>query len=214
MQTQALLDRRQAPAGRPFGLAFYEGMLWSGSWDTEKIYAIDTADWSVRAEIQAPGRPYGMAVDGDALRVVIAHGEEDDRYLYRMTRDGFDLGSKRPCPELTGSFLASNGSALYLAQMHMHRILELQSDGSIAREIEFPTPRCAGLAFGSHGRFHMIAADEEFENLVLGMIDVAQDAPHFEAVVALPDSARCLLYDGARWWTSLRDAGELAAFTV
>jgi len=42
------------------------------------------------------------AVEG-RIAVSWSHGEEDDRYLYRMRDGAFDLASKTLCPDLTGS---------------------------------------------------------------------------------------------------------------
>ncbi len=82
---------------------------------------------------------------------------------------------------------------------------------TIEREIALPT-RCGGFGFGPDGRFYMISADEEFEDLKFGTLDISQSAPSFEAIGAMPEEARSLVYDGSRWWTSLRDANEIASF--
>ena len=213
MQTTLELNRRASPANRPFGLAKFKGDLWMGSWETDGVYAMDPQNLHVREEIQAPGRPYGIALVGDELRVVVAHGEDDDRYLYRLRDDGFDLSSKTPCPDLTGSFMTARGSTIYLGQRHYRRILEMDSDYAIRREIALPT-RCAGFAFGPDGRFYMISADDDFDNLNFGTLDVAQDRPQFKVIQPLTNEARYLLHDGSTWWTSLRDANELATFTI
>jgi hypothetical protein len=213
MQTTSELNRRPSPANRPFGLAKFEGNLLMGSWETDRVYVMDPQTLQVRSEIQAPGRPYGMVPVGGELRVVVAHGEEDDRYLYRVRDGAFDLASKTPCPDLTGSFMTARSSTIYLGQMHYQRILEMDSDYAIRRQIALPT-RCAGFAFGPDGRFYMISADDEFENLRFGTLDVTQDRPQFEVIRPLPDEARYLLHDGSMWWTSLRDANEIATFTI
>ena len=183
-----------------------------GSWDTERLYVLDPATLQARKEIEAPGRPYGIVAIGDELRVVIAHGEEDDRYFYRVRDGAFDLASKTPCPDLTGSFMTACDSTIYLGQMHYRRILEMDAHYTVRREIALPT-RCAGFAFGPDGRFYMISTDDEFENLQFGTLDVTQNEPQFEPIRPLPDEARSLAFDGARWWTCLRDANEIASFT-
>ena len=213
MQRTSELNRRPSPANRPFGLAKFEGNLWMGSWETDHIYVMDPQTLQVRNEIQSPGRPYGLAAVGGELRVVVAHGEEDDRYFYRVRDSAFDLTSKTPCPDLTGSFMTALSSTIYLGQMHYQRILEMNSDYAIRRQSALPT-RCAGFAFGPDGRFYMISADDEFENLKFGTLDIAQDRPHFDVIRPLPDEARYLLHDGSAWWTSLRDANEIATFTI
>ncbi|MBV8197563.1 MAG: hypothetical protein JO263_05485 [Candidatus Eremiobacteraeota bacterium] len=184
-----------------------------GSWDTERLYVLDPATLQARKEIEAPGRPYGIVPLGDELRVVIAHGEEDDRYFYRVRDGAFDLASKTPCPDLTGSFMTARDSTIYLGQMHYRRILEMDADYKTRREIALPT-RCAGFAFGPDGRFYMISTDDEFENLQFGTLDVTQDRPRFESISAIPEEARYLLHDGSTWWTSLRDANEIATFAL
>jgi hypothetical protein len=214
MQTTQELNRRPSPATRPHPLAVAGGLLWMGSWDTDRIYAIDPQSWSVRHEIEAPGKPYGLTAYGDELRVVVAHGEDDDRYLYRLSPDrGFDLGSKTPCPDLTGSYLAADGSTIYLGQMTFRRILVLKPDATVEREIALPT-RCAGLGFGPGSRFFMISGDAELEHLNFGTLDISKSEPQFEGMRPLPDEARSLAYDGASWWTSLRDANEIASFAA
>jgi hypothetical protein len=210
MQSTLQLARHPSPANRPFGLAKLDGRLWVGAWETERLYAMDPQTFQVLDEIQAPGRPYGIAAVEGELRVVVEH-PEDDRYLYRV-RDG-DFVDKTPCPDLTGSHITARGSTIYLGQMHYRRILEMGADYAIRREIALPT-RCAGFAFGSDGRFYMISADDEFDNLSLGTLDIAQDRPQFEELQPLDSEARCLLNDGPSWWTSLRDANEIATFTI
>lgn len=187
-----------------------------GSWETDRIYSIDPESWSVRDEIEAPGKPYGLTAVGDELRVVVSHGNDDDRYLYRLDPyQGFDLDSKTPCPDLTGSYLAADGSTLYLGQMTFRRILVLEGEGDVGvqREIALPT-RCAGFGFGHHDRLYMISGDDELEHLEFGTLDVSGSEARFESIRPLPDEARSLAYDGARWWTCLRDANEIASFTA
>jgi hypothetical protein len=212
MQTAQELDRRPSPATRPHPLAYLGGRLWMGSWDTERIYSIDPLAWKVCDEFEAPGKPYGLSAFGDQLLVVVAHGEEDDRYLYRLAPDdGFDLSSKKACPDLTGSYLATAGESIYLGQMTFRRILLLKPDGTVERAMPLPT-RCAGFGFGPGGRLHMISGDDELEHLRFGTLDVSTSEPQFEAVRSLPDEARSLVYDGSRWWTCLRDTDEIASF--
>ena len=74
-------------------------------------------------EVAAPGKPYGLTVVGNELRVVVSIGEDDDRYLYRFVPgQGFDAESKTACPDFTGSHLASDGTTLYLGPCR-HRLL-------------------------------------------------------------------------------------------
>lgn len=213
MQDVEQLQRRPAPAGRPQPLAFHRGRLWAGSWDTDRLYAIDPQTWNVVDEVAAPGKPYGLAVFGDGIAAVLAVGDDDDRYLYRFTPGrGFDSDAT-PCPDLSGSHLAADGDALYLCQQGNRRILVLDAGGSVRREIPLTT-RCAGLAFGPLGESFAIAGDEELENLELAAYDLRQAVPVLAPVAAVPFDARALTFDGANWWTSHRDENEIVSFII
>ncbi len=212
MATYQERSRHAAPAGRVQPMALLGTTLWAGSWETDRLYAIDVATWAVTDEVAAPGRPYGLTAMAGELRVVISVGEEDDRYLYRFVPgQGFVHGST-PCPELNGSHLASDGTALYLCQATNRRIVELDHKGGVAREIALPT-RCAGMGFGPDG-FRIISADDDFDHLSFATLDLAQPAPQIGAIAEMPAEARSLVFDGANWWTSLREEGAIVSFTV
>jgi hypothetical protein len=211
MQDVRELQRRPSPGGRPQPLAFSDGRLWIGSWDTDKLYAVDPVDWSVTAEAVAPGKPYGLAAFGGAIAAVISVGEDDDRYLYRFDPErGFDPESKLACPDFTGSHLATDGTTLYLCQQGKRRILALDEAGSVAREIPLAT-RCCGFAFDD-GDCYMLSADEEFENLALARLNLRDAEPNPEPIAGVPFDGRALAFDGSRWWTSHREANEIVAF--
>ena len=209
------LQRRPAPAGRPQPLALYENLLWTGSWDTDRIYGIDPENWAVVEDVAAPGKPYGLAaLDGVLFVVVSDDSEADDRYLYRFTRDrGFDASSKTPCPDFTGSHLTSDGSKLYLTQAHNGRILTLDKGAHVLAEFPLPT-RSAGFGFGLDGKLYMISADEEFEDLKFGTLDLQAKPPAFAPIASFAFGARSLAYDGSIWYTSDREVGEIVSFTV
>lgn len=212
MQNVNEMRRYPSPAPRPQPLAFYDGRLWMGSWETDHVYAIDPRSWSVATDLAAPGKPYGIASFGGGLSVVVSIGADDDRYLYRCDpSNGFDSSSKMECPDLTGSHLAADGPSLYLCQQGNRRILALDSRGTILRTIALPT-RCAGFGFGPGGVCFMISADEEFDNLTFARFDVRESNPTVEPIATMPPEARSLAFDGTTWWTSLREANEIAAF--
>jgi hypothetical protein len=203
--------RHASPGPRPQPLAFVGSTLWAGAWDTDRLYAIDPRKWQVLDEVEAPGRPYGMAAHGDALRVVISHGEDDDRHLYSFVPGrGFDAESKTACPDLTGSHLASNGEDLFLCQMTFRRILKLNADGTVARGVALPSP-IVGVAFRGES-LHGIAADDEFENLQFVALDIASSDALARPLGSIPFDARALAYDGRAWWTSHREASEIVSF--
>lgn len=213
MQQVSNLQRHKSPGGRPQPLAFYDGKLWVGTWETPKLYAIDPHDWSVKSPIDPPGKPFGMASIGGTLFVVVAL-EDDNRYLYRFTpAGGFDEASKKACPDFTGSHLATDGRSLYLCQQGKQRILMIDENVNVKREIALPT-RCGGVGFDSEGRCFIISADEEFEDLSLAQLDVTQNAPSAEPVAALSFDGRALSYDGSVWWSSEREASNIVSFSA
>lgn len=212
MKSITELQRKPSPGARPQPLAFHAGRLWVGSWETDELYGIDPATWTVAANVAAPGKPYGMAVYRGAISVVVAL-DDDDRYLFRFDPDrGFDAGSKTPCPDFTGSHLAAYGETLFLCQQGKRRILALGEDASVQREIPLST-RCGGIAFDSGGECFTIAADAEFEKLEFARLDLREAAPSPEVVASIAFDARGLTFDGRTWWTSHRDASEIVQFS-
>jgi len=211
MQNVKEISRQPSPGGRPQPLAFYGGQLWVGSWETDKLYAIETKNWDVVDEIAAPGRPFGLAKFGDALAVVVAL-DDDDRYLFRF-RPGRGFDNKVACPEMTGSHLAADGSTLYLCQQGKRQILALDDRGVVQREIALAS-RCGGFAFDGSGNSFMLVADEEFESLEFARADLQQSPASTEPIATVPFDGRALTFDGSTWWTSDREEGQIVAFTA
>jgi len=205
------LSRHASPGGRPQPVAFHRGTLWIGSRERSRLYAIDPLTWSVREEVAIPGEPFGLASFDGALHVIVSIGEDDDRYLYRyVPGTTFDPSSGAACPERTGSNLASDGTALYLVQATFGKIVKLDGSGSFSGEITLGT-RCAGLAFGAGGA-SMIAADDEFDVLQFGSLDLAGSAAAFTPIAGISADARGLAFDGKSWWTNLREKHEIISF--
>ncbi|HEY9180103.1 MAG TPA: hypothetical protein VIO32_05250 [Candidatus Baltobacteraceae bacterium] len=209
------VQRRPAPAGRCQPLALFDGLLWTGSWETDRIYGIDPNTWSVVQEVPAPGKPYGIAALSDALHVVVSDGgEEDDRYLYRFVPlEGFIAESKTPCPQMTGSHLTSDGKRLYLGQAHERRIVALDAAYGIADAFALST-RTGGFGFGPGGELYFIAADEDFDNLTFGTLQLKAGDSAFQAIAPIDAGFRALAFDGSVWYTSDRENGEIVTFRV
>ena len=99
MQEITVHEKFSAPGPRCQPLAFDGTSLWTGSWETNKIYELDPKSGATRSEFDAPGPPFGLATFNGELRAVISHGEDEDRYLYRFVPgEGFDLASKTASP--------------------------------------------------------------------------------------------------------------------
>jgi len=205
--------RLPSPAPKPLGLAFDGTTLWMASRETNRLYAINPTAWTARDEGAAPGGPFGMAVVGDDLRVVIGLGEnQNDRYIYRFVPGhGFKSG-RIDCPDLTGSHLAFDGDTLFLSQASYRQILALDADGNVSSAISLERTPLGMTIF--EGAFYLITTDEEFENVQLTKVDARGGAPQTTTLASIPFDARGLAFDGSRFWTSHRDDNQIVAFTV
>src|SRR5450432_3978365 len=135
--------RLSSPAVTPQALAWHGGVLWMGSRDLRRVYAIEVKTWTVVEEMDAPGIPWAAVSTGADLWFTIGEGSEDDRYLRRyVVGTGFSEIERIPCPEFTGSYLSYDGGHLYLSQWYKHRILKLNASGDILREIAIDAEIC------------------------------------------------------------------------
>ncbi|MDQ2865994.1 MAG: hypothetical protein M3R51_07180 [Candidatus Eremiobacteraeota bacterium] len=211
MQIINELLRLPSPAPRPQPVAFEGDALWIGAWDTHRIYAIDPAKWTVREEAPAPGKPFGMTVIGDELRVLVAI-DDDDRYIYRFVPGhGFKSEGRIPCPELTGSHLAYDGDTLFVSQNANKRIVALDGSGSELHEIPLAR-RPLGMTVVD-GCFYLLCGDDENEDARLTRVDARGSNPETTELASVPFAARGLAFDGTRFWTNHRDNNEIVAFS-
>jgi DNA-binding beta-propeller fold protein YncE len=213
METQHAINellRMPSPAPKPLGLAFDGTKLWMGSRETNRIYAIDPATWTASDEGVAPGSPFGMTVVGDELRVVLGHGEADDRAIHRFIPGHGFKSESLACPEHIGAHLAFDGDTLFLTQATHKRILALDGQGNVIRTIDLPR-RPVGMTIVD-GNFYVIDADDEFENLCFNKVDAHGEQPVVTQLATVPFEARGLTFDGSRFWTSDRDNNQIVAF--
>jgi hypothetical protein len=206
------LLRLPSPAPRPQSLAFDGETLWMGSLETQRIYALDAHRWTVREEIQAPGKPYGMTVVGDELRVLCSETDEDHRVIRRfIPGHGFRTQSAIPCPDDTGSQLAFDGDRLYVSQWYNRKVLSLDEKGEVGTVIQAPHGIC-GLVVVD-GCFYLATTDDETtDDYWLTRIDARGEQPKIEDVARIGFKARALAFDGERFWTNHREQHEIVAF--
>src|SRR5436305_15157416 len=83
-----ILERRRfsSPTVTPQALAWHKGNLWMSSRDLRHFYGINTDDWRVIEEREAPGIPWAADSVGDEMRVTIGEGENDERDMWRYAR--------------------------------------------------------------------------------------------------------------------------------
>jgi len=149
--------RIPAPCPAPIGLACDGTDLWIGSSETNRIYGLKAHQGTVFEEALAPGRPFGITVTGDALRVVVSEGPGDDRFIRRYIMGKHFKSERIPAPDLTGSFLAYDGDRLYLSQRDNKVILELDESGRVLRTI--PVPRQITGMVVVAGRFYLVTTE-------------------------------------------------------
>ncbi len=205
--------RLAAPGPEPLGLAFNGSTLWIASREAHRLYAVDPVTWKVGEEAEAPGAPFGIAVGGGELAVVIGLGDDDDdRYIYRFVPGHGFSGSGIPCPDLSGAHLAFEGDQLYLSQAHNRKILALDAHGAVGREIPLER-RPVGMTI-IDGIFYLVTGDQDFKTLELTKVDASGATPHVTSIASIPFRARGLAFDGVKFWTSHRDANEIVAFAM
>lgn len=206
------VHRMPSPAPRPQALAFDGTTLWMGSVETDRLYAIDPTHWTARDEAVAPGKPWGMTVVGDELRVLYGEGPNDDRFIARyVAGHGFHDDWRIACPEGTGSHLGFDGDRLYLSQWYNKRILTLDDAGNIGTIINLPHQICGMVVVDAH-IYALTTDDESSTDYWITRIDARGASPVIDDLARVPFHARALAFDGTLFWTNHRENNEMVAF--
>jgi sugar lactone lactonase YvrE len=205
--------RLPSPAPRPQSIAFDGEHLWMGSVETNRLYSLDPHQWTVIEETPAPGKPWGMAVVGDELRVLLGETEEDHRRIRRFVPGhGFKTHESIDCPDDTGSHLSYDGIRLYVSQWYNKRIVGIDETGTVVKTIELPRG-VAGQTFADGAFFAITVDDEESTDYYLTRVAVNGSAVA-EDLARVGLQARGLAYDGARFWTNHREHNEIVGFSI
>lgn len=184
-----------------------------GSLETCRLYAIDPVHWTVREEAQAPGKPYGLTIMGDELRVLCGEGEDDRRVIRRFIPGHGFRGEAIACPDDTGSQLAFDGDRLYVSQWYNQRILSLDAAGNVGTTIATPHGICGQVV--AHGVFYALGTDDEDGGpYYVSRIDARNGSTKTEDLAIVNFAARALAYDGIRFWSNHRENHEIVAFTM
>ncbi len=206
--------RLPSPAPRPQSIAFDGEKLWMGSIETSRLYAINPTQWTLVEEDRAPGKPWGMTVVGDELRVICGEGDDDVRTIRRFVPGhGFKNQDAIGCPDDTGSQLSYDGTWLYVSQWYNKRLLGIDEQGRVLKTIDLPRGVC-GQTYVD-GTFYVLNTDdEESADYFLTRVSVDSGTPRYEDLARVPFAARGLAYDGSRYWTNHREYNQIVAFTV
>ncbi|MGC2131089.1 MAG: hypothetical protein WA629_13465 [Candidatus Aquilonibacter sp.] len=202
--------RMPSPAPVPQALACAGGNLWMGSWETQRIYGIDRAHFTVFEERPAPGKPVSLVAVGEELRGVLSEGGEDDhRFIRRyIPGHGFKDRDKLACPDDTGSFLAYDGDSLWLSQRFNRRILLLDANANIRREIT-AGGQILGITFVDGSLYASLWFGKE-GGPKLGRVN----GESVDVIASLPFAAISLAHDGSRFWCNDPKTTSIVAFTL
>jgi sugar lactone lactonase YvrE len=212
-QTLATIEelvRIPAPCPAPVGLACDGTDLWIGSPETHRLYGMNRQRGNVFEEAKAPGRPFGITVTGDALRVIV-DDENGDRWMRRYIMGKDFKTEKIACPEHTGSFLAYDGDRLYLSQRDNQVILELDEAGTVLRTIPVPRQVTGMVIVG--GRFYLVTTEsQDVDDYRLLCLDARKEQPEIHELASIPFVARGLGFDGTKFWTNDKNHNSIVAF--
>jgi outer membrane protein assembly factor BamB len=214
-EAQIIEKRRHAsPAVTPQALAWdgKKKVLWMGSRDLRRIYAIDPENWTLLEEKEAPGTPWAAATMNGEMCFTIGEGAADDRYVYRYTPDtGFS--KMFACPEFTGSYLSFDGSNLYLSQWYKHRILKFDTNGTVIREIDVGAEIC-GHTFAEGSLYVLRGQEQPNEDWQIARLNPQEEIPEIKDIAVVPFACRSLAFDGELFWSNYRAKDKIISFAL
>jgi hypothetical protein len=204
--------RLPAPANLPQGLACGPGRLWLSSRAKNAVYELDPERWTVLREYESPGTTYGLTVRDSDLRAVVGE-EDDDRYLRRfIPGQGFDA-ERTACPDDTGSYLGYSDGQLYLTQWYKQKLLFIDDRAHVSKTFDAPHQIC-GCTVANRSVYLLTTDDEETYDYFITRVDVGGPSVTAVDVAHVPFHGRSLGWDGEKFWTNLREADQVIAFTI
>ena len=217
MKLPTIFEHRRlpSPAVAPQALAWdsRRGVLWMGSRDLRRVYAIDPAEWKVTEDIEAPGIPWAAVSTNESIRFTIGEGTNDDRYIRSFVPDtGFSDNERIACPEFTGSYLSYDGGNIYLSQWYKHRILKLDAKGNILRAINAEA-EISGHTFVDGMIYVLRGTEQNGESWAIAQLDLSEERPAIKDLAAVPFACRSLTFDGEHFWLNHRAANEIVTFS-
>jgi hypothetical protein len=214
-QAQVIEKRRfSSPATTPQALAWdgRKRLLWIGSRDLNRIYAINPENGIVFKEEEAPGIPWAAVALNGELRFTIGEGADDDRYIYRYTPEA-GFSKMFPCPDFTGSYLSFDGKNLYLSQWYKNRVLKFDDNGDVTREIDVGAEIC-GHTF-ANGLLHVLRGHEQpDEHWRIARVNLNVEKPEVQDIAVVPFACRSLTFDGELFWSNYRAKDTIISFAL
>ena len=211
----AEIVRVPSPAPMNQSLAHDGERLWVGSWETSRLYAVDPTHGNVTQEDAVPGKPVGSTVVGSELRFVISqNGDADNRFIRRFVPGhGFTSREAVACPSDTGSFLAYDGTRLWLSQRHNKRVLELDARLEPVRTLEVGE-EVIGLAWVGERLYVSTWLGKERGGCHIGYLEPGEPEPKLHLLLQSPFVAVSLARDGDRLWTNDYRGRAVVAFAI
>jgi hypothetical protein len=206
------LLRVNAPTLRPQAIAYDGTSLWLGSIETDRLYAVNANTWSVIEEMNVPGKPWGLTVVGDELRVLLGQTDDDHRSIFRaIPGHGVRNSGAIPCPDDTGSHLSYDGDRLYVSQWYNRRIIALDEAGHPGTVVSVPRGICGHTIVA--GCFYCVTTDDETTGpYYLTRVDARGPETVSTDLATIGFHARGLAFDGERFWTNDREIHQTVAF--
>jgi len=216
MTEAQIIEKRRlpSPAPTPQALAWDSNnkVMWMGSRDLRRIYAIDTDGWAALEQTEPPGIPWAAVAANAEPFFTIGEGADDDRYVYRYNAEtGFS--KMFACPDLTGSYLSFDGNNLYLSQWYKHLILKFDANGNVTRQIDVGA-EVSGHVFADGFIYLLRGYEQPNEDWRIARLDPKEDVPQIEDIAVVPFACRSLTFDGELFWSNYRAKDTIVSFTV
>ncbi|HEY2711590.1 MAG TPA: hypothetical protein VGI60_03680 [Chthoniobacterales bacterium] len=209
--------RYPSPTVTPQALAWDGGRFWLSSRDLGALYQVERDGLKVVEELDPPGVVWAAVATTDGLRATIGKGLNDDRYVYSYTTA---TGFTRlfACPDYTGSYLSYDGKSIFVSQWYKGIILQYDARGMVSREIAVGAEICGhtfadGLLYVLRGKENKDVPGKS-EEWRIARLDPRESSPKVEDLALIPFAARSLTFDGDRFWSNHRAAGETVSFTL
>ena len=180
--------------------------------DLGTLCRLDVDDWKVVEEIDPPGVVWAAVPAKDGCRFTIGKGLNDDRYVYRYA-DGEGFVKLFACPDFTGSYLSFDGEHLYLSQWYKERILKMDQEGKVLREIKVGAEIC-GHTFVAPFIYVLRGREKPEETWRIARLDPREENPQVEDLATVPFASRSLAFDGERFWSNHRAGNEVVSFRL
>jgi hypothetical protein len=218
MKLPTILEQRRlpSPAVTPQALAWdgERGVLWMGSRDLRRVYAIDPVEWKVTEDIKAPGIPWAAVSTNGSIRFTIGEGVNDDRYIRRFVPNtGFSEEERIACPEFTGSYLSYDGKNIYLSQWYKHRIFKLDATGNILCTFDVDE-EISGHTFIDGMIYILRGTEQNGESWTIAQLVLSKETSEIKDLATVPFASRSLTFDGELFWSNHRAADEIVAFSL